>query len=69
MQRAGGLKFWICDNPVRVEASEKFSRAAPGAQAKLAPTPRSGVMPRSGMPGAFCNGMLKNQQGSATEVL
>jgi hypothetical protein len=26
-------------------------------------------MPRSGMPGAFCNGMVEVQQGLETEVL
>jgi hypothetical protein len=49
-------------------SSEKLPRSAPGAQAELAPTPLRGVMPRSGMPGAFCHGIVKNQRGSAAKV-
>jgi hypothetical protein len=39
------------------------------ARASLADPGFAGVMPLCGMPGAFCHGMVKNQQGSATEVL
>jgi hypothetical protein len=50
--------------------SASTERAAPGAQAKLAPTPaKPGFAAAGGMPGAYYTGMVKNQQGSETGVL
>jgi hypothetical protein len=50
-------------------STANFSRSAPGTQALLAQTPLCGVMPLRGMPGAFCHGIVKNQQDSAAEAL
>jgi hypothetical protein len=51
-------------------SSENLSRSAPGAQAKLADSREAGAAPLSAAaPGAFCTGIVKNQQGSATELL
>jgi hypothetical protein len=45
---------------------EKFSRSAPGAS--FARRPRfAGFAAYGGMPGAFCHGIVKVQQGSAAE--
>jgi hypothetical protein len=49
--------------------SSKLPRSAPGGELRSPVPGFAGVMPRSGMPGAFCHGMVKNQQGLATEVL
>jgi hypothetical protein len=50
-------------------SGEKFSRSAPGTQASLAPTRLRRVdAAAGGMPGAFCHGIVKNQQRSAAEV-
>jgi hypothetical protein len=39
------------------------------ARASLAAPGFAGVMPLRGMPGAFCTGMVKNQQGFDSELL
>jgi hypothetical protein len=47
----------------------KLPRSAPGGERSSPDPGEAGVMPRSGMPGAFCNGIVKNQPRSAAERL
>jgi hypothetical protein len=64
------MKFWIFVNPVRDEAVKVQNVPRQTLYLMLAPTRlRRGNAAAGGMPGAFCTGMVKVQQGFAAEVL
>jgi hypothetical protein len=65
-----GGRFAVLNFPQSRDKSSaaNFSHSAPGAQASLAGSREASAAPLyAGAPGAFCHGIVKNQQRSATE--
>jgi hypothetical protein len=54
---------------VKKQEVKNFHAPRPARKLRLRKPRIRGVMPLRGMPGAFCHGIVKNQQGSATEAL
>jgi hypothetical protein len=62
------LHFRISHTPVINPVVKNFHVPRP-ARASLADPASRGDAAYGGMPGAFCHGIVKNQQGSAAELL